>query len=68
MHGPDLILWRARVHDSGKFYCEGVRDTVVGQTHTLQSLPAEIFVDGKINITMTLLDLHPVTLQCSSPV
>ncbi|XP_070685418.1 high affinity immunoglobulin gamma Fc receptor I-like [Pempheris klunzingeri] len=41
-----FILWRAMVKDSGKFYCEGVRDTIVGNIKTLQSLPVEINVDG----------------------
>ncbi|KAG7478645.1 low affinity immunoglobulin gamma Fc region receptor III-B-like isoform X2 [Solea senegalensis] len=41
-----LDWWKARVRDSGKFYCQGVRDTVVGKIHTLKSLPMEIIVDG----------------------
>ncbi|XP_056905723.1 sialoadhesin-like [Takifugu flavidus] len=45
-HGNELIIWRARIIDSGKFYCQGVRDTAVGQLHTNQSLPVEIVVDG----------------------
>lgn len=49
-HGNELIIWRARIIDSGKFYCQGVRDTAVGKVHTNQSLPVEIFVDGKIDI------------------
>ncbi|XP_078102187.1 high affinity immunoglobulin gamma Fc receptor I-like [Sander vitreus] len=44
--GKDLILWNAKVQESGKFYCQGVRDTLVGNIHTLQSLPLEIYVDG----------------------
>uniref|UniRef100_A0A665U9P6 Ig-like domain-containing protein n=1 Tax=Echeneis naucrates TaxID=173247 RepID=A0A665U9P6_ECHNA len=44
--GEDLVLWNANVRDGGKFYCKGVRNTEVGRTHTLQSLPVEITVDG----------------------
>nr|XP_046245205.1 uncharacterized protein LOC124059340 [Scatophagus argus] len=44
--GEQLFLWKVRVKDSGKYYCRGVRDTVVGKIHTLQSLPVEITVDG----------------------
>ncbi|XP_031156934.2 Fc receptor-like protein 5 isoform X2 [Sander lucioperca] len=44
--GKDLILWNAKVQESGKYYCQGVRDTLVGNMHTLQSLPLEIYVDG----------------------
>ncbi|XP_032360467.1 uncharacterized protein LOC116672685 [Etheostoma spectabile] len=44
--GKNLTLWKAKVQDSGKFYCQGVRDTVIGNIHTLQSLPLEIHVDG----------------------
>lgn len=49
-HEKELIIWRARIIDSGKFYCKGVKDTVVGQLHTNQSLPVEIFVDGEVVI------------------
>ncbi|XP_054454519.1 uncharacterized protein LOC129091082 [Anoplopoma fimbria] len=45
-NGKHLILWKTRVQESGKFYCQGVRDTAVGNIHTLQSLPLEINVDG----------------------
>ncbi|KAM6931814.1 high affinity immunoglobulin gamma Fc receptor I-like [Lycodopsis pacificus] len=45
-HGEHLILWKPRVKDSGTFYCQGVRDTMVRNIHTLQSLPLEINVDG----------------------
>ncbi|XP_067450995.1 high affinity immunoglobulin gamma Fc receptor I-like [Thunnus thynnus] len=41
-----LTLWKASVKESGKFYCQGVRDTAVGNIYTLQSLPVEINVDG----------------------
>ncbi|XP_042342338.1 Fc receptor-like A [Plectropomus leopardus] len=44
--GEHLILWKMKVQESGKYYCQGVRDTVVGNIHTLQSLPLEINVDG----------------------
>lgn len=58
--GQILVLWAARIDDTGKFYCQGVRDTLVGDIHTLQSLPVDIFVDGKINITTNILQLHPI--------
>ncbi|XP_034460259.1 Fc receptor-like A isoform X1 [Hippoglossus hippoglossus] len=44
--GEHLVLWKARVNDSGKYYCQGVRDTLVGNIDTLKSLPVEINVDG----------------------
>ncbi|XP_040901401.1 high affinity immunoglobulin gamma Fc receptor I-like [Toxotes jaculatrix] len=44
--GEHFVLWKAKVKDSGKFYCQGVRDTVVGNIYTLKSLPVEINVDG----------------------
>ena len=50
-----LVLWTARIDDAGKFSCQGVRDSAVGDIHTLQSLPVEIFVDGKIHITTNIL-------------
>lgn len=43
-----LVLWKARVQESGKYYCQGWRETVVGNIYTLQSLPVEIKVDGKM--------------------
>lgn len=45
--GERLVLWKARVQQSGKYYCQGLRDTAVGNIRTLQSLPLEINVDGK---------------------
>ncbi|XP_070827243.1 high affinity immunoglobulin gamma Fc receptor I-like [Chaetodon trifascialis] len=44
--GEYFLLWKAHIRDGGKFYCQGVRDTVVGNIHTIQSLPIEINVDG----------------------
>ncbi|KAK2912449.1 hypothetical protein Q8A73_006562 [Channa argus] len=44
--GENYRLERARVKDSGKFYCQGVRDSLVGDIHTSKSLPVEITVDG----------------------
>ncbi|KAK2847307.1 hypothetical protein Q5P01_010306 [Channa striata] len=44
--GEDLVLWKARVKDSGKFYCQGVRGTAIGDMYTAKSLPVEINVDG----------------------
>ncbi|XP_038550292.1 high affinity immunoglobulin gamma Fc receptor I-like [Micropterus salmoides] len=55
--GKNLILWKSRVKDSGKYYCQGVRDTVVGKIRTLQSLPIEINVDGGWAILK--VPLHP---------
>lgn len=57
-HEQEFILWRARIDDGGKFYCQGVRDRMVGQIHTLQSLPVEIFVDGKIDTIMCISASH----------
>ncbi|KAL3057443.1 hypothetical protein OYC64_007840 [Pagothenia borchgrevinki] len=45
-HGQHLILWKMKIQESGKYYCEGVRDSQVGDIKTLQSLPLEISVDG----------------------
>ncbi|XP_051813619.1 high affinity immunoglobulin epsilon receptor subunit alpha-like isoform X2 [Acanthochromis polyacanthus] len=42
----EFSLWNAKVQQSGKFSCQGVRDTVVGNMHTVRSLPVEINVDG----------------------
>ena len=47
-HGEQLLLWRAHVKQSGNYYCQGVRDSAVGDIHTSKSLPVEINVDGKI--------------------
>ncbi|XP_076591513.1 high affinity immunoglobulin gamma Fc receptor I-like [Chaetodon auriga] len=44
--GEYFLLWKAHIRESGKFYCQGVRNTVVGNIHTIQSLPMEINVDG----------------------
>lgn len=44
--GEHFSLWRAHVKESGKYYCQGVRDTAFGKFYTLQSLPLEINVDG----------------------
>lgn len=59
--GEQLVLWKVKIKDGGKIYCQGVRDTVVGNIYTLQSLPMELNVDGKILfifIIKNLLDLH----------
>ncbi|XP_023146916.1 high affinity immunoglobulin gamma Fc receptor I-like [Amphiprion ocellaris] len=42
----EFSLWNAKVQQSGKFSCQGVRDTAVGNIHTVRSLPVEINVDG----------------------
>lgn len=61
-----LVLWKLTVKQGGKFYCQGVRDTVVGNIKTLQSLPIEINVDGKILfIIRNLLDSHARTPSSS---
>ncbi|KAG8001965.1 Rab5 GDP/GTP exchange factor [Nibea albiflora] len=44
--GEHLVLWKAHIKDSGKYYCKGVRDTAVGNIYTLLSLPVDIIVDG----------------------
>lgn len=44
--GEEFSLWNANVRDSGKFSCQGVRDSLVGDIHTLRSLPVEINIDG----------------------
>ncbi|KAL6116043.1 uncharacterized protein ACO6RY_00743 [Pungitius sinensis] len=41
-----LVLWKSKVKDSGKYYCQGVRNTKFGNIHTLKSLPVEVNVDG----------------------
>lgn len=46
-----FFLWKAEITDSGKYYCQGERDTVVGKVHTLQSLPVEVHVDGKTPVS-----------------
>lgn len=64
--GQELLIWRAKISDGGKFYCQGVRNTVMGQIHTVQSLPVEIFVDGKIDILINIhyaLNLHLGSLE-----
>ncbi|XP_068441502.1 Fc receptor-like A [Clinocottus analis] len=44
--GQQLILWQAKVQESGELCCQGVRDTRVGEIRTLKSLPLELNVDG----------------------
>lgn len=66
--GEHFILWKAMVKESGKFYCQGVRDTAVGNIHTGESLPVEIDVDGKIlfvSIIKNLLVSHARTPSSS---
>ncbi|XP_068601853.1 low affinity immunoglobulin gamma Fc region receptor III-A-like [Brachionichthys hirsutus] len=41
-----LILRNAHIEESGKFYCQGVRDELMGKRSTLHSNPVEIAVDG----------------------
>ncbi|XP_030294462.1 high affinity immunoglobulin gamma Fc receptor I-like [Sparus aurata] len=44
--GEHLLLWRTHIKQSGNYYCQGVRDSAVGDIHTSKSLPVEINVDG----------------------
>ncbi|XP_030600199.1 high affinity immunoglobulin epsilon receptor subunit alpha-like isoform X2 [Archocentrus centrarchus] len=44
--GEELSLWNAKIQDSGKYYCQGIRATKIGKMHTIQSLPVEISVNG----------------------
>ncbi|XP_041668167.1 high affinity immunoglobulin gamma Fc receptor I-like [Cheilinus undulatus] len=44
--GEHLYLWHTKAKDSGKYYCQGVRESIVGDISTIQSLPVEINVDG----------------------
>ncbi|XP_051255403.1 titin [Dicentrarchus labrax] len=44
--GKHLTLWKTKVKDTGKYYCQGTRDTAVGNIQTLKSQPLEIKVDG----------------------
>uniref|UniRef100_A0A3B4ZV27 Ig-like domain-containing protein n=1 Tax=Stegastes partitus TaxID=144197 RepID=A0A3B4ZV27_9TELE len=44
--GQEFSLWNAEVKESGKFSCQGERDTAIGSIHTAQSQPVEIHVDG----------------------
>uniref|UniRef100_A0A667XNJ6 Ig-like domain-containing protein n=1 Tax=Myripristis murdjan TaxID=586833 RepID=A0A667XNJ6_9TELE len=56
--GDELVLWNMKVKHSGKYYCQGVRDTLIGLIHTLQSIPMEIDVDGGWAILQ--VPSHPV--------
>ncbi|XP_014896886.1 Fc receptor-like protein 4 [Poecilia latipinna] len=44
--GEIFQLWNANVKESGKYYCQGKKETDVGSIKTLRSLPYEIHVDG----------------------
>ncbi|KAM6933114.1 high affinity immunoglobulin gamma Fc receptor I-like [Xenentodon cancila] len=44
--GQIFKLWNAKVQESGKYSCQGIWDTVVGNIKTQPSLPVEINVDG----------------------
>uniref|UniRef100_A0A668S3S3 Ig-like domain-containing protein n=1 Tax=Oreochromis aureus TaxID=47969 RepID=A0A668S3S3_OREAU len=44
--GEELNLWNTKVQESGKYYCQGTRNTKVGKIRTQQSLPVELKVDG----------------------
>uniref|UniRef100_A0A673BBT9 Ig-like domain-containing protein n=1 Tax=Sphaeramia orbicularis TaxID=375764 RepID=A0A673BBT9_9TELE len=45
-NGENIVLWNANIKESGKYYCQGFRNSIVGKIHTLKSLPVEITVDG----------------------
>lgn len=47
-NGENFHLWNAHIKEAGKFSCQGARKSVVGIIRTMQSLPVEIDVDGKI--------------------
>lgn len=66
--GQILELWSARIDDTSKYSCQGVRDTAVGEVHTLQSLPVEILVDGEVHTTSNILapSHYPTTLATIS--
>lgn len=55
--GEHLLLWRTHIKQSGNYYCQGVRDSAVGDIHTSKSLPVEINVDGKILFICIITDL-----------
>lgn len=55
--GEHLVLWKARVQESGKYYCQGLRDTAVGDIRTQLSLPVEITVDGRSLFISTIRNL-----------
>uniref|UniRef100_A0A3P9MYW8 Ig-like domain-containing protein n=1 Tax=Poecilia reticulata TaxID=8081 RepID=A0A3P9MYW8_POERE len=44
--GEIFQLWNANVKESGKYSCQGKKETDVGSIKTLRSLPYEIHVDG----------------------
>ncbi|CAG6002203.1 unnamed protein product [Menidia menidia] len=44
--GQNLTLWNVNLNESGKYSCQGLRDSLLGTRKTLKSLPVEIDVDG----------------------
>ncbi|XP_043974564.1 basement membrane-specific heparan sulfate proteoglycan core protein-like [Gambusia affinis] len=44
--GEMYQLWNANVKESGKYSCQGKKETALGSIKTLRSLPNEIHVDG----------------------
>ncbi|XP_039865276.1 low affinity immunoglobulin gamma Fc region receptor III-B-like isoform X1 [Simochromis diagramma] len=44
--GQELNLLNTKVQESGKYYCQGTRNTKVGKIRTQQSVPVELKVDG----------------------
>lgn len=46
--GQELNLLNTKVQESGKYYCQGIRNTKVGKIRTQLSVPVELKVDGKI--------------------
>lgn len=64
--GDTLVLWRTHVKDSGQFYCQGVRDSVVGHIFTLKSLPVEINVQGMMQFLRSRRK-SPLVHTCQAP-
>ncbi|XP_047246523.1 Fc receptor-like A [Girardinichthys multiradiatus] len=56
--GEVLQLWNANIKESGKYFCQGKRETQVGSIKTQRSLPEEIHVDGGFVILQT--PQHPI--------
>lgn len=54
--GETLTLWNVGVKEDGSYTCKGVRDSAVGNIYTIESLPLEINVDGKIFIVVCIIE------------
>ncbi|KAM4743507.1 Fc receptor-like protein 5 isoform 2-T2 [Anableps anableps] len=57
-YGEIFHLWNANVKESGKYSCQGKKETQVGSIKTQRSLPKEIHVDGGFAILQT--PQHPI--------